>query len=78
MPSVKAVNSCFYAFVLIQVPQQTCLSCSEIDDPRTCQNTTTCAKDEVCIHCFYFTIDRTENVLQFFLVCVFCRAKTFV
>ncbi|XP_071138523.1 prion-like-(Q/N-rich) domain-bearing protein 25 [Mytilus edulis] len=32
----------------ISVPQQKCLSCSEIEDPRMCQNTTTCGKDEIC------------------------------
>ncbi|VDI17177.1 Hypothetical predicted protein [Mytilus galloprovincialis] len=27
---------------------QKCLSCSEIEDPKMCQNETTCAKDEIC------------------------------
>ncbi|CAG2237728.1 unnamed protein product [Mytilus edulis] len=32
----------------ISVSMQKCLSCSEIDDPKMCNNVTTCAKDEIC------------------------------
>lgn len=39
----------FYIWSFILVPNQKCLSCSEIEDPRMCQNITTCGKDEVCI-----------------------------